>query len=97
MDEVLYSSQPMLIGKTKWRLLIVQTKYNGVCTAYQWKQEEGGRAVWQEDKAWPTYDSHDPFDGLPRTLSKLYERETEALARFGLRAMPKTTQLGLDF
>jgi hypothetical protein len=87
-----YASEPVRIGRTDWRLIIVPARLNlpGESpwnTKYEWRRDGG---PWRPDREWPTYNRDDgTYAGCPRTLPRLWEREARALARFGLwpRAM----------
>lgn len=78
-----YISQPIKIGNTHWRLVIKErTAYNGLeedlnrlCTEYQWNED----GQWQPGSKWPAYNINDTYLGMPRRLSKLYEREKETI------------------
>lgn len=79
--QIRYTSQPIKIGKTLWRLVIKE--YTGhvgseenqkrLCTEYQWN--DGSQ--WQPGFKWPSYNFNDTYYGMPRRLSKLYEQEKE--------------------
>lgn len=78
-----YISQPIKIGNTQWRLVIkeraahrnLEEDRKRLCTEYQWNDE--GR--WLPGSKWPAYNINDTYLGMPRRLSKLYEREKEII------------------
>lgn len=77
--QVRYISPPIKIGNTHWRLVIKERAAHSnldeerkrLCTEYQWNDE--GR--WLLGTEWPAYNINDTYLGMPRRLSKLYERE----------------------
>lgn len=81
--QIHYTSQPIKIGNTYWRLVIkeraahsnLEEDRNYFCTEYQWNDE--GR--WLPGSKWPAYNINDTYLGMPRRLSKLYEREKEII------------------
>ena len=82
-QQIYYTSQPIKIGKTLWRLVIKEcVAYSGLeedgnrlCTEYQWNNED----QWWPDSKWPAYNINDTYYGMPRRLSKLYDREKETI------------------
>lgn len=81
--QIHYISSPMKIGKTDWRLVIKECEIYGgleegskrLCTEYQWNK----KGQWQPDSKWPTYNINDTYYGMPRRLSKLYDREKDMI------------------
>ncbi|MFN8343460.1 MAG: hypothetical protein U0X91_00560 [Spirosomataceae bacterium] len=82
-QQIHYTNQPIKIGKTRWQLVIKEWAANGgleedrkrLCTEYQWN----ARGQLQPGSAWPAYNINDTYYGMPRRLSKLYEREKETV------------------
>ncbi|MEI7583340.1 hypothetical protein [Runella sp.] len=82
-QQIRYTSQPIKIGKTLWRLVIkecatqrdLEEDRKRLCTEYQWNDE----GQWQPGSKWPAYNINDTYYGMPRRLSKLYEREKETV------------------
>lgn len=76
-----YTSLPMKIGKTSWRL-IIRARLAGSpqcrCTEYQWDD----KGQWRSANTWPSYNFNDTYYGLPRRLRKLYEGEKEMVDFF---------------
>lgn len=83
-QQIHYTSQPIKIGKTLWRLVIKEyAAHSGLeedqkrlfCTEYQWNVE--GR--WLPGSKWPAYNINDTYLGMPRRLSNLYDREKDLI------------------
>ncbi len=82
-QHIRYISQPIKIGNIHWRVVIKQRATHGnleedrksLYTEYQWNDQ--GR--WQPGSKWPAYNINDTYLGMPRRLSKLYEREKEII------------------
>jgi hypothetical protein len=81
--QIRYTSQPIKIGKTLWRLVIkecaaqrdFEEDRKQLCTEYQWNAE----GQWYPGSAWPAYNINDTYYGMPRRLSRLYDREKETI------------------
>jgi hypothetical protein len=63
-------------GKHQWRIVITAQGY----TEYQFRSPPVRlrnftytEFTWHHYREWPGYDHNDTFDGLPRTLRKLWE------------------------
>ena len=105
-DNIVFTSEPMRIGKTDWRFII---RYNETykdhtpyyTTGFQWYEPACHclDAEWRSERAWPRYDINDGMHGgLPKTLKKLWEREEKARVNFGLvsgNASAAQTQLAI--
>lgn len=86
-----YMSSPMKIGKTLWRLVIKEYVIYGeleegqkrLCNEYQWNE----KGQWQPSSKWSTYNSNDTYYGMPRRLSRLYDREKD-LVDFWIHGKP---------
>jgi hypothetical protein len=87
-DSYLFTSEPMKIGKKEWRLIIYDANGYLGCRAftdYEWRYPAWGNlrpGDWESSKAWPSYNSNDTYDGLPRTLRKLYDRHSKSVKQF---------------
>ncbi|SEF11599.1 hypothetical protein SAMN02787142_7731 [Burkholderia sp. WP9] len=80
--KIYHVSSPMKIGLHEWRLNIRDFNIGGqihVCTEYEWR---GCNDPWRSAKNWPTYDHNDTYNGLPRSLRKLYEANHAAVDLF---------------
>lgn len=85
-QQIHYTSQPIKIGKTLWRLVIKECRVHGdleedrkhLCTDYQWNKE----GQWLPGSKWPAYNINDTYYGMPRRLSKLYDREKDMVDFF---------------
>ena len=80
--KVYFMSRPMQIGLHEWRLNIRDFDIGGkihVCTEYEWRRGDG---PWRKAREWPTYDGNDTYNGLPRSLAKLYEANKAAVDLF---------------
>jgi antirestriction protein ArdC len=91
--QTLHVSQPMKIGQHSWRLLIERSG-RGMVTRYEFQDESG--SFWRRSQEWRHYDINDTYLGLPRGLTKLYEREKPALVKHGLVKEAITKQLVLS-
>ena len=79
---VYFMSRPMKIGLHEWRINIRDCDICGkvqTCTEYQWRRDNG---PWQSAREWPAYDHNDTYNGLPRSLTKLYEANRAAVDLF---------------
>jgi len=77
--ETLYTSEPMTIGKTHWRVGVASYEIGrgeSLCTFYEWSK---CGHYWNDSRQWPTYDGNDTYNGLPKSLEKLYYREKEMI------------------
>ena len=82
-QQIHYTSPPIKIGKTLWRLVIKECAAHSdleedrkrLCTEYQWNDE----GQWQPGSKWPAYNINDTYYGMPRRLSKLYDRKKETI------------------
>ncbi len=104
---IFYASPPMMIGKHEWRVTVIPSRFYdrkqaimipARSTLFEWRRPayyfpghhfEAGE--WQSQRDWPRYNFNDSFLGLPRTLSKLYDRykdEIHAALEFGQEAAP---------
>lgn len=84
-----FESAPMLIGKTKWRI-VVRDGNNvyrpGRVTEYQFWESNFGLGYWASQRDWKTYDINDTYFGMPRSLKKIFvaNRENIEIALTGL-------------
>lgn len=90
-----FASEPMLVGKHLWRIVVEPSrwaKFTGVanCSDHQWKRASDPHGVWRNAKEWPAYDGDDTYDGLPKGLQKLWEREYPNIYHLLGRPAPKT-------
>ena len=72
--KIRYATNPMKIGKHEWRCLVIDANIFGKakrCTQYQFRRPGGD---WKNDSEWPSYDDHDTYNGTPRSLKRLYEK-----------------------
>ena len=76
----LYTSREMLIGKHRWRAVVIAHPLYGNNVEYEWRNATGG--MWQPARLWRGYDPDHYDHGLPARLSDLYEAETPQLAHF---------------
>lgn len=94
-----YETPHMLIGKHYWRMIVIDfwlvpndQSYKR-CTRFQWRRSFFD--VWQNASEWPTYNHNDTFDGIPKSLSKLfYKYEREIMSALG-EPLPPDPQLCL--
>ena len=74
----LFESPPMKIGKHEWRVVVMPSRYSGNCTEYQFRRI--GECHWKPQQEWPDYDINDGmYGGMPRTITRLYERHKAKL------------------
>lgn len=90
-NHTLYVSPALRVGQHDWRLCI-ERGWRGMVTRYEFQDKDS--PIWRRSQEWPGYDINDTFLGLPRGLSKLYERERPALEKCGL--LPPSKQLNLS-
>lgn len=78
----IYETPTMRIGKHEWKCVVYRHDIYGACTNYHWRNPDNlDMPDFQECRAWPNYDGNDTYNGLPRSLIKLYrkyEAEIEA-------------------
>ena len=80
MTEYLYISNSMKIGKHFWRIVVEPSRYGGNCTEYQYNMaRSNGLSVWLTETSWPRYNSNDTYNGIPKSLKRLWERELDKL------------------
>jgi len=65
-----FETSPFLIGKHEWRLQVKDFYLGGRCTSYQWRRVGG--EFWEPSTTWPRFDPNDTYDGLPKSLERLY-------------------------
>lgn len=92
--QTLYVSEPLEVGNHLWRLIIARST-TGLVTRYEFQDES--KCFWCCSKKWPTYNTNDTYSGLPRGLSKLFDRERPALIQHGLIQARPNRQLSLSF
>jgi len=69
-ETIYFETAPFLIGRYEWRLLVKAFYFGGRCTSYQWRRI--GEEVWKDARDWPRFDLNDTYEGLPKSLEKLY-------------------------
>jgi len=86
---ILFTSKPITIGKHEWRILVSEHQLystpEGVltlCTSYQWRCACAPDGQWHEAQEWPAYDHNDTYNGIPRSLMRLYKRELASINRY---------------
>lgn len=79
MSEYLYISESMKIGKHFWRITVQSSRWGGNCTEYQYNMASNGLSVWLSETSWHRYNSNDTYNGLPKSLIKLWEREYDKI------------------
>jgi|SRR3954471_23095106 hypothetical protein len=92
MAVVHYTSHLLTIGKHEWRIIVVDfwlSRKGDRCTDYQWRRL--GSTAWNDARDWHGYNHNDTYDGLPKTLQVLYDREKRAVHE----ALGKPLQLEL--
>ena len=79
-EDVGFVSEPMKIGKTLWRLVVYRHHLYGNCTEYEWlNQSSSPFPIWERSEKWPRYNSNDTYNGLPRTLVKIFNGNIHVL------------------
>lgn len=77
-EPTFFESEPMRIRNHEWRIIVFQTLSYGRCTRYQWRPVNTlaglPPARWRNDTDWPRYNSDDTYNGLPRSLMRLYKQ-----------------------
>lgn len=81
----LYTSPAMRLGKQDWRVVVRPFYLGGYCTEYQFRSSGADR--WRTATEWPGYDGDDTYNGLPRSLERLY-RKHHAEVRAALAGEP---------
>jgi len=78
--EVLWTSQPYLIGKTYWVVILYYSeRFSEVLTGYHYRDKNFKPHIpyseWAKEESHPRYNSHDgTYMGLPKGLVKLYQK-----------------------
>lgn len=84
----LYASPPMRIGRHEWRICVVPSTWDHgrYATRYEWRRASAWRPEegWRWDQFWPSYNQHDTYSGLPRSLRKLWVSQLAALHSYGM-------------
>lgn len=70
-QSAIYQSPFIKIGKHEWKCVVYRHQIHGACTSYHWRLP--GNA-WQSEKQWPSYDHNDTYNGLPKSLSRLWRK-----------------------
>lgn len=82
---IIWTSDPMTIGRHQWRVGVETRRLvDGSlarCTFYEWRHPVmcGAIQPWHPDREFRGYDDHKGDNGLPRTLARLYERESDTI------------------
>lgn len=96
-----FATPEYTVGKHVWRMIVyvgqdMATKEPRRYTSYQFKGAAGAAspAGWCAARDWPQYNPNDTYDGLPRSLEKIYTRHKEQIhAALENRPMPKRHDL----
>lgn len=86
MNEVFWTSEPMQIGKTFW---LVSLYYNNIdksfFTGFHYHDPHFKRYIpcdeWKAEEDHPSYNSNGTFNGLPKTLVKLYKKHEKIISK----------------
>ena len=81
-----FETAPFLIGKHEWCLIVKDFFLGGKCTSYQWRRVGG--ELWKPSTVWLRFDPNDTYDGLPKSLEKLYYANEQKI----LKALGKPVQ-----
>ena len=76
MGKTLFTSEAILIGRTWWRMVVIQSRNNGVCCDYEWYEPcyyATGSGYFHQSSDHPRYNGNDTYNGLPRGLKKLWD------------------------
>lgn len=79
-----FKSEPMRIGKTWWRLVVVRGTYSPVVTDFEFYRRSGAALnnCWYESSEHPRYNHNDGmYAGLPKGLVKLYHKHKHEYER----------------
>lgn len=90
-----YATNPMKIGKHEWRCLVVDVNFLGRierCTRYQFRAPGGN---WQVSSKWPSYNHNDTYDGLPKSVYCLYEKNYPQIQAY-LQDLTLFSDLAID-
>lgn len=72
-----FISEPMKIGRHEWRIGVgtfsMPYSKDRRCTFYEWRKLHSQE--WNSARSWPRYDINDTYNGMPKTLKRLYDRE----------------------
>jgi hypothetical protein len=75
VEKTIYETPVYRIGKNHWKLQVYVNQYYGNCTRYLWQRADSDDPRhWKTSHQWPKYDGNDTYDGLPRSLEKIYNR-----------------------
>lgn len=76
---ILFASPPHKVGKHEWRFLVYETARpmygRRRFTSWEWRRlpmAGWSPETWKAPRAWPSYDGNDTYDGLPRTLCRIF-------------------------
>ncbi len=82
--KIYFKTPAMKIGKHEWRAIVSDHCFlkseEGVpvrIVQYEWRKNKCD--LWKESSRWPTYNHHDAYNGLPKSLTKLHEANIEGL------------------
>ena len=83
-DNIVFTSEPMRIGKTDWRFLIEKSGPwhggNYVSPKFEWFDGKS----WRIQEGWPRFNNDLALCGLPKTIMKLWIREEHARKLYGV-------------
>jgi hypothetical protein len=88
--EVLWTSEPMLIGKTHWVAVIYYCNIQEITfSGYHYRDEKFEPCIpyteWPTSEDHPKYNSNDGTNmGLPKSLKKLWEQNKQIVANCAL-------------
>ena len=85
-DKRHFTSAPMRIGKTDWRISVVDSYTYGRVTLYEWFDEWR----WRADTNHPRFDSNDTYNGLPKGLRRLFNANLDALEQHGVEGLKQS-------
>lgn len=85
---IVFATPACVVGKHEWRCIVYHDpKWSGVeknSTGFSivtgprnfsdWEWRSLGESPWRARHDWPKYDSHDSFDGLPKTLQTIWNK-----------------------
>lgn len=76
---LLWSSEPMRIGRHDWRLIVFEHDRYGRCTRYEFRgpaavHSNSDGSAWSSERKWPSWDGNHSDGGMPKTLRALFDR-----------------------
>jgi hypothetical protein len=67
-----YTSPAYTVGKHRWQCVVYLHDTYGRCTRWEW-QPLYESLRWRHHRDWPKYDPNDTYDGLPRSLGRIFD------------------------